>query len=76
MLEERPSNSLIKLVKKHIENKIKTIWIPLYYNSEYKNKAKLNERTLIQDVVDDVIFLKNGPRANQTTVNLYVFFQS
>ena len=45
--------------------------MPLYYNSEFKTKAKLNQRTLIQDVVDDVMFLKND-RANQATVSLLI----
>ena len=51
-----------------MENKLKNVWIPQYYNSEYQSKSKFNERTLMQDVVDDVLFLKNAPKTNQATV--------
>ena len=68
VLEEKPSNTLIKLVKRQMENKLKNVWIPQYYNSEYQSKSKFNERTLIQDVVDYVLFLKNAPKTNQATV--------
>ena len=46
--------------------------LPLYYNSEFKTKSKFNQRTLMQDVVDDVLFLKNAPKANnKSTVKFF-----
>ncbi len=45
--------------------------LPSYYNSEFKTKSKYNQRTLMQDVVDDVIFLKNTPKSNnQSSVKI------
>lgn len=59
LLEDMPSNLLIILAKKHIENKLKLYWLPLYLNSEFSAKSRYNARTQMMDVVDDVLYLRN-----------------
>ena len=58
-MQERPPNSLIKLVHKHLGKKMENCWLPMYYNSDYRAKALYNQRTKMADVVDDVLFIKN-----------------
>lgn len=59
LLEDMPPNLLIILAKKHIENKLRSYWLPLYYNSEYSAKSKFKARTQMMDVIDEVLYLKN-----------------
>jgi len=60
VLNDRPSNELIVLVKKNLERKLKNYWLPLYYNSEYRAKALRYKRTQMNDVVNDVVYLKSA----------------
>ncbi|CAF0779308.1 unnamed protein product [Brachionus calyciflorus] len=60
LLQDIPPNLLIVLAKKHIENKLKTEWIPKYLNSDFRSKSVFKNRTQMMDVVDDVLYLKNA----------------
>ena len=59
MLDDIPPNSLIILAKKYLDKKLRTIWLPMYYNSEFSAKSEYATRTQMMDVVDDVLYLKN-----------------
>jgi hypothetical protein len=59
VLEDIPPNSLIILAKKYLDKKLKTVWLPMYYNSEFSAKSDFTSRTQMMDVVDDVLYLKN-----------------
>ena len=59
ILDDIPPNSLIILAKKYLERKLKTVWLPMYYNSDYCTKSDYATRTQMMDVVDDVLYLKN-----------------
>ena len=59
ILDDVPPNSLIILAKKYLDKKIKTVWLPMYYNSEFSAKSDFVNRTQMMDVVDDVLYLKN-----------------
>ncbi len=66
MLNDRPSNELIILVKKNLERKLKNYWLPLYYSSEFRAKALHRKRTQMKDVVDDVLYIKTAsPKLRQ-----------
>ena len=77
ILNDRPPNGLIKLVKRHLENKLKSTWLPLYYNSDLGTKSQYTTRTQMMDVVDDVLFLKNrNPKVKEYSVYLFYFVLS
>ena len=59
MLEDLPPSLLIILAKKYIERKLINHWIPMYQGSDLKDKSDFRSRTQMNDVVDDVISLKN-----------------
>ncbi|RNA26889.1 regulator of G- signaling 22 [Brachionus plicatilis] len=59
ILQDIPPNLLIILARKHIENKLKSHWIPMYINSDYRSRSVFKNRTQMMDVVDDVLHLKN-----------------
>lgn len=65
MLQDIPPNLLIILAKKYIENKLKSHWIPMYINSDYRSRSVFKNRTQMMDVVDDVLYLKNKQQNNK-----------
>jgi hypothetical protein len=58
-LHDVPPNLLFILAKKHLERKLKTYWMPMFYNSEFSLKATYKTRTQMNDVVDDILYLKH-----------------
>jgi hypothetical protein len=65
MLEDLPPSLLIILAKKYIERKLINHWIPIYHGSDLKDKSDFRSRTQMNDVVDDIISLKNKQIFNQ-----------
>lgn len=59
ILQEVAPNMLIILAKKYIEHRLRSYWLPMYYNSEFRQKSLYNNRTQMVDVVDEVLYLKN-----------------
>jgi hypothetical protein len=59
ILQDVPPNLLFILAKKHLERKLKLVWLPQFYKSEYSAKATFKTRTEMGDVVDDILYLKN-----------------
>lgn len=68
LLEDTPPNLLIILAKKHLENKLRSYWLPLYYKSEFSAMSKYKARTQMKDVVQEVLHMKN----QKTPVNDYM----
>jgi len=76
VLEDIPPNSLIILAKKYLDKKLKTVWLPMYYNSEFSAKSDYTNRTQMMDVVDDVLYLKNRqPITKEYSVNINYYFE-
>ena len=68
--DEYPSVNLIRLSKKHIEDKIREYWLPRYLRSDFYKEFKNVSRTKMMDVVDDIVYLKaqNNQNKNNKSV--------
>lgn len=65
LLNDIPPNLLFVLAKKHLEKKLKTYWLPMFYRSDFSVQSRHNTRTPMHDVVDDVLYLRNTHPKNK-----------
>jgi hypothetical protein len=71
-------NLLFTLTKKYLEKKLKNLWLPQFYSSEFSTKSQQSTQTHVHDVVDDVLYIKNKyPKTKELSVRFiliqYIF---